>query len=296
MSGIGLPGISGTSAELTEGYGKQVNYPVSEDYSGIATEKSWKLLYVGTEFSHDGDSHIYLVSSSYWNNPQEFPVAVDSTGEKTTVIPKRAGTYGVSLEPVGSVYSSNVTHLDEKGLSLNPGLKSPMKINKFNFSVEKYPYLAYLLDTRAWKGLVDETVADFAIGSITCEMFIASYNAMNNVAVENGIPQYLFACTSVHGYSFSSDFGKSWTLAQTKLTGNKPCNFPSTFGSSPANGVFATPSDDGHLNLYAINRTQYLQPFSPISNGTQTYLPVVCLKSGCRLVLNDDGVYNIVCD
>ena len=136
-----------------ENYGDFVDYPIDLNGDGDTTN-DWKIFY-------EDNKNIYIIAAGYAPNSMV----------SETIMNRTTGNYGVAMPPNKLIN----TTIDQA------------VINKFMLSTaipsdtNKYKATASLLTTTYWENFVNNTYADYAIGSPTIEMFTRSWNKKYNL-------------------------------------------------------------------------------------------------------------------
>lgn len=143
---------------------------------------------------------------------------------------------------------------------------------------------AYLLDTEIWKGFKNSTKAKYAIGALTLDMFVASYNTrfakqIEIIAQETG---YKLKFTDGDSYKYSLVTRDYLTAYQYK-------------DNYAAYMWLASPSAFSSSNLMNVNFGGSVSNYS-YEGSDSGVRPLVCLESGVSLEkqeVNGEIVYNI---
>ena len=262
-----------TGAEIVEDspsdeyYGKEVNYTAP---NGV---NDWKIFY------SDG-SNVYIISSEYVNPVVESPalpqlpskngVSLDQ-GDATNY-PKAARFNNILSEY--STGSAGIT--DEKMKAFNSDYyeKGYTSGNFNNFKA-----VAYMLDKDIWKNFANSSVAEFAVGSPSIEMFLRSYSEKNNVNFRANV-------SNTSGYYMSQDGGINWEQYYLKMLNTTETLYVLP-QSSEANALWlASPSA---RNPDALIVVYYDGSVSCAGYDLSYYgfRPLVCLNSNISLKWND---------
>lgn len=240
-----------------ENYGETINY----SSNGIT---DWKIFY------NDG-TNVYLIASEYLP-VEKVPTA---TGMTTT------GTYQAYWSNVPSLQTVNniiLTKFKHTGYSLN--------------SNDNSKCASTLLNHNNWTSFVNDNKADYAIGSPTLEMWIASWNEK--------YPSDQLYCnnTNTIGYyvgttNFPTSYSVSAKIMSQKEGYSDTLYYPhkSSYNSSTG-GWFASPAAYGNNQLMAMDC------YGNLGCGTYSYKnfsvrPVVRLKSEIQATKNASGVWEI---
>ena len=278
---IEIKGI--TAAELTdeqkkELYGKYVtNYECSSN-DAIETTAPGKWM-----IFHIDDDNIYLIASDYIDTDY-CPTKDGATVTKSTSYPK-----GASFSGVYSKYAGSADITDERIKALNSDF-----FNKYTSASNNMKSVAYMLDTNAWSGFVENNIADYAIGGPTIELLFESYNkAHPDANYPNG--KYKAKASSTTGYQISVDGGSNWSnmtsssnyldTADPTYVINSQSNASGMWLASPpasnTNGVMAVYYNGNVSNDF-------------YSNGAYGFRPLVFLRSDVQLKKTEDNTYEII--
>ena len=276
-----LPGISASdiakNPELY--YGKTVNYSANgitghgADSTGYI--QGWKVFYA------DNDN-IFLIASDY------LPV------EKLPSIQglSKSGKYNVS-------WANNVAFQDEWSIYKESFMHTGFDLTEHKQNLNSR-IVSSLMNTDNWVNFVDSDKADYAIGSPTLEMWIASWNDMH----PNSQDEMYFSIDEQYwrGYKIGINGSNAGFVVNLKnKAGYKNIlYFPHTHSSydahwNNAKGYYlASPaSDDLSFNhggqLYGVAATGNMYYTSYDGTDSFTLRPIVRLKSGVKLKFGTDG-------
>ena len=279
---IEIKGI--TAAELTdeqkkELYGKYVtNYECSSN-DAIETTAPGKWM-----IFHIDDDNIYLIASDYIDTDY-CPTKDGATVTKSTSYPK-----GASFSGVYSKYAGSADITDERIKALNSDF-----FNKYTSASNNMKSVAYMLDTNAWSGFVENNIADYAIGGPTIELLFESYNKAHP---DKNYPsgKYKTRASSTTGYQISVDGGSNWNTYISSSSDYLDSSDPTYVINSTSNAYgmwVASPSGTGTNNVmyvYYIGRV-YNTSYNADLNG---FRPLVSLKSDVQLKKTGDNTYEII--
>ena len=247
-----------------ENYGDKVaNYSMG----GV---NDWSIFY-------EDDGVVYIIASDYMPNAQ---------------IPAESGlgAWGTGFEYRTTWLSYPTTTIAESVISkfMLSGLSS------FNTETVNYKATAGMLDTAKWKCFVNNTFADYAIGSPTLDMWMASWNAKYDDSLTYSPTQYGYQV----GYSedtIADNIPKAIMIEKDgyKLSENN-IYFPRKSAIDTNNQCYgywiASPSNqsgNGSCMMY-IDYCGYIGGLAA-SNGRCALRPVVALKDSINAVKTDAG-------
>ena len=139
--------------------------------------------------------------------------------------------------------------------------------------------VAYMLDKDIWKNFANSSVAEFAVGSPSIEMFLRSYSEKNNVDFRANV-------SNTSGYYMSQDGGINWEQYYLKMLNTTETLYVLP-QSSEANALWlASPSA---RNPDALIVVYYDGSVSCAGYDLSYYgfRPLVCLNSNISLKWND---------
>ena len=239
-------------------------------------DNNWEILYIGDKFSGDNTKHIYLISTINrgnqtlnTNNDYKSTIMYNSTNDRET----------------SKYHASNILSF----------------YNTYKTSTTTGVYYAwYMLNPNNWVEYFDSTYADYAVGGVTEDIFLESFNLYNGVEViNNSNGEYV----SGNGYMYTRneiDYNSRGYLYSRKGVGsfsNLNTFYKDEFlNNTPYYRGFnywvASP-DGGYSNtMRSIYDEDYNFAFyGYTSNGIR---PMISLKSNIILKLNnDDGTFEL---
>ena len=171
-------------------YGAKVDYKTGN--TAIDSDiTEWKIFY------SDG-SNVYIISSEYVD-PSNLP-------EKDGAKPANTNSSCPKAAPFDNIiikYSGSTNITDEKMKAFN----SDYFDKKYTSAEDNMKAVAYMLDKEIWSELyANTTVAEYAVGGPSVEIFLKSYSEKNNV-------DYRARASSAIGYQVSANGGKSYAIA-----------------------------------------------------------------------------------
>ena len=246
-------------------YGAKVDYKTGNE--NIDNDiKEWKIFY------SDG-SNVYIISSGYIS-PSNFP---EKNGVKPDQVNSTNCPRAARFNNILSKYSTgSVGITDEKMKAFNSDYyeKGYTSGNFNNFKA-----VAYMLDKDIWKNFANSSVAEFAVGSPSIEMFLRSYSEKNNVDFRANV-------SNTSGYYMSQDGGINWEQYYLKMLNTTETLYVLP-QSSEANALWlASPSA---RNPDALIVVYYDGSVSCAGYDLSYYgfRPLVCLNSNISLKWND---------
>lgn len=255
-------------------YGCYVNYQ-----EGNSSGVRWRIFHAGisekftVEESLDTNK-IYLIADDY------IPLANVPNGQNGSSILRKTTDYCFSMGNVINDYSGSAWILQnslakywlKKYFKYSPdsGTNYPNQTSQ-NSNIKA---VAYMMDTNVWNGFKGDR-AYYAIGGAPLELFVASYNAKNNLNLTvNG--------DSLNGYDTVS------------INTNDSLYAKNSTGKSNSMWL-ASPSSADSNNLIYVNSTGNLanEKYDDTDNIGIGFRPIICLKDDVELSRNQDGTYNI---
>ena len=163
-------------------------------------------------------------------------------------------------------------------------------IDSFTSTHNNMKATAYLLDTSIWNGFKDiDNKAEYIIGGPTLELFIASYNDIHSNKID-------YEITNQIGYNIK------WSTEDNYLDrdgigelGATEYLYINDITHVKVNGYWiASPSYYSTDGLFAVNCNGKLyRNYYYYDDGDGGFRPVICLKSECKLLEQEDGKYVI---
>ena len=250
-------------------YGREVtNYTCNS--SGVS---KWRLFYAD-------DNNIYLIADDYVSYSY-LPTSTKGTRLNKGNTNYKAYFTAILNDYTGSAWIRSNTNANARKW-LNRYLTSyPSSTN------ENMKAVAYMMDTKKWSNFAGEK-SEYAIGGPTIELFCASYRVTHP-------NKYVVYSTSSYGYFLKwSNTGNATSVA-AYLGGFTRDDFESIYiksDSTKASGMWITsPAGNSEINIM-YSSTSGLNNYSS-GYSSLGFRPVVCLKSGVKLVNNEDGTYSI---
>ena len=141
----------------------------------------------------------------------------------------------------------------------------------------------YLLDSSVWNEKYKTEKADWAIGASTLELFVASYNAINNEENKVTISDI---SEDENGYKLEEGLNKenSIPISDDKISGMEKSNIYNHGYSY----WLACPCSSDSNNVKYVSDSLWIVRSSNYYAGGYAIRPVVCLNSSVTLVKNSD--------
>ena len=266
-----------TSTEIAnnpeEYYGAYVDYTPQN-----GAPVGWRIFYADSE-------NIYLIADDYVENKYA-PNAKDGTA------PNKEGDYIIYFNNIvdSEIYTGTID-IQQEDVRVKKWISH---INNYISTYANMKAVAYLLDTSIWNEFKDKNnMSEYVIGGPTLEMFIASYNDINQ---EKTIQYEL---TSNNGYSIKWITDKQYTDSVSEL--NDPKELYTIFDPTKAAGYWlASPVDfggeedflfEGYTGgMLGVNCITYDGESWQIAE--EGLRPIICLKSEVQLI-EQNGKYII---
>ena len=251
--------------------GDYVDYSIDLDEDGDTTN-DWQIFY------ENDDGVVFLIADYYLLNTSKY-MDFDSTG--IDFLSKNYVMTWSSLPTKQTIYSAT----NSLFMADWPYLSSSTNGNIAAISV--------YLNTYNWTGFVDSTYAQYAIGTPTLEMFVASWNSL-------GYTELIYEeADNGYGYIFGFDEDElDYYLDLTSLTAEvsgygNTLFFPERIFDGSVNGYLLA-SPDAYSATASI-RVQYDGGFqnSGFTNNYGGIRPVVALKSNIYLTSNEAGIVEL---
>lgn len=264
-------------------YGQTVNYtPKNKD-----TSVAWKIFYA------DNDN-IYLITDNYIlskNTPAK--------NGKSAAAPEASSKYYAFISNPKEEYAtaSNISDtIKNKWLSW---------AKSYSIEYSNAKATAYLLDTTIWNASYGNQYTEYVIGSPTLELYAASWNAKGYAKLSWGIQDKNGYQISVEGVEANNN--DYYRVEETTGYSDK-LYYPNEKSDEKAFGYWlASPFSASYVNYASSSDALpviYSNPYGQIgpywlelSGNAQCppygLRPVVCLKSGTKLVDNGKGSYQI---
>ena len=234
------------------------------------------------------DTNIYLISSNYITRQYtgtKNNVGFDYDTENQT--PETATE--MYFTSIVNQYNANSTKTDipeilsklDKQNIYHKWMNNPSNQTK-NLQNEKA--VASILDTDIWRGYINSTYAQYAIGGPTLEMFCKAYNDSHTGEQLNVIE------TNNTGYKIKKGDGDPSNSATNLKTGAKNSMVDNMLFNTNIRSYFiASPHYSfGYSNsLWGVASWGFVQQHEYTTLGI--FRPLVCIKSDVHLVKNADG-------
>ena len=272
------PGLSADEIRQnpTSYYGAEVTgYSTGHSETSNAVSK-WRIFYAGPT-PGGSESNIYLIADDYIAS-EYAPEGKEGSRVDVNSTNYRLSFYHIKNDYAGSSAIS-ASSLARKWIEIY--------LNSYTSANNNIKAVAYLMDTNVWSSYAG-SVAEYAIGGPTLELFCASYRDTHS-------SRYL-KCDSVTstGYQIKWSDSSSYNYSVDKLIQDE---FNSIYIKSDDTKAFgmclASPSAADSDGLFgadyngSINYHYY--------NGDNPGLrPIVCLKSNVQLEEQGDGTYAII--
>ena len=277
--------------------GQYIDYPIDLNGDGNTTN-DWMIFYKAdgnAEGEQSGGAYennigdIYIIAADYLKN-------TDSRlklGQMGTV--SKNGEYSIYWANTSALPATQVTGTNTLTVTGRTNTSSTINQlfmqNKFGAlnSNERSRAVSALINTVNWDGYVDTSYADYAIGSPTLEMWVASWNTKYKAKLK------LYTTKNTYGYyvgTGSNSYSQSITSVNEGY--NNALYFPYR-GWIDSNRCYATwlasPSAYDASNLMSVRYCGDIYS-NYYTNDILSVRPIVHLKSGTRLQ-KVDGVWRI---
>ena len=262
--------------------GAEVNYEVKTDF---ATDITWRVFYA------DNDN-IYLIAS-------DCVLAEDAPSTEDGTMPideEIEGAYDLYLYSVYSEFTGSA-NWDEKLSVWNNTYLSNYSNSEYNNAKA----IEYLLDTDLWDSFAKNKYADYAIGSPTLELWVASWNQHGyDTLYCDTVNEYGYYISNVsnteeryYNVTWLDNSGYEDTLYFPFADEEDEENSGSdTFIGSLWAYWLASPSASYEDALVGVYYNGYID-WATYDDEGYGYRPVVCLSSETKLKSNEDGTYNL---
>ena len=246
-------------------YGKEVtNYTCSS--SGV---DKWRVFHV--------DDNIYLIADDY------VPYANLPTSTSGTALNKGNTNYRAYFTAILNNYTGSAwirTNTNEQARNWLTWVNSYPSSTNDNIKA-----VAYMMDTNKWSAFKGDK-AEYAIGGPTLELFCASYKVTH--------PDRYIECNSMtsNGYQVKwSDGSYTTTISVPTLDEYNSIYIKSNTTKTYGMWLVSPSAVDRYRVMYA--RCNGLVDGAHYSYTDLGFRPVVCLKSGVKLIDNGDGTCSI---
>lgn len=248
-------------------YGKYVDYGIDLNENGIADD--WKIFY------QDETDRIFIIASDYVGNTNS---VIDSCATKAGMINDNSYYKWTTVPNFQVDYKNN-----RKPLALFRATDYTLTEKNDNSKC-----VSSLLNTDNWEGLVLSDYADYAIGSPTLEMFIASWN-------DKGYKKIYYSSGDTDSTGYSIGFAENPSTPHIELNNdsngyNDILFYPHTSTVDSLVGYrLASPSSRNNSSTYFAHYYGTLHGSEAGYNGGQAGLrPVVCLKIGTGITWDSE--------
>ena len=294
---------SGKSASCTVTVSEKSNmeyvkYPIDLNGDGDTTN-DWALFYKA-DGNADGEESggvynenvgdYYIIAADYLKN-------TDSRLKLTAIgATKGSNIYNIYWKKTSSIVTG--TTLQKTGTE-NLTVNGKSRTINTLFMHSKYSLdqdilasklVATLINTENWTGYVNSSYADYAIGSPTIEMFVASWNAMYADTLK------LYLNSERYGYRLVDESGSEIRNEMSEVKGgyaNNSLHFPSIEEKNGCFGYWTASPNCGTSEF--LGRISYFGKFGNTyyENDAYSLRPVVHIKSGKTLTKNASGIWEI---
>ena len=255
--------VSVISPMSSSNYGDYIDYPIDLNGDGNTTN-DWKIFY-------KNGADTYIIAADYLKN-------TDSRLKLSNMGATRYSTYSVYWNPAPTSLQTTSQN------SLFKATKYTLNSSNTNSKA-----VSTLLNTSNWTGYVNTSYADYAIGSPTLEMWVASWNDKYKSTLE------LFTNTNAYGYYVGNSSGTTSTsISVSSVTDAYKANslyFPKTSSYSNCYGYWlASPSAFGanHLMFVRYRGSVYYYSYS---SDYYCSRPLVHLTSNISLAKDGNGIW-----
>ena len=267
--------------------GAEVNYEVKTDF---ATDITWRVFYA------DNDN-IYLIAS-------DCILSEDAPSTKSGITPISEDTESIYDLCLYNIYSE---FTGSAGWDSNLSIWNNLYLSNYsNSEYNNAKAIEYLLDTDLWDSFAKNKYADYAIGSPTLELWVASWN-------QHGYDELYCDTTNEYGYYISDVSEVEEEYYSVNWLSNSGYEdtlyFPFVDIDETSNeeednddlDIFtgdlwaywlASPSASYEDTLMAIYYNGYID-WAIYDEDGYGYRPVVCLSSKTKLQSNEDGTYSL---
>ena len=246
-------------------YGKEVLYTPQ---NGVPV--AWKIFYAD-------DENIYLIASEYVENSYAPNVSNE-------IEINREGTHAIYFE---TIIKSDTYKGTEDVLKEDEDVKKWINhINEFTSENNNMKATAYLLDTNIWSSFKDlDNKAQYAVGGLTLELFIASYNDTHS---QNKIQ---YEVTDENGYKIKWYTDEDYDFTMQGLSDEDNLYIVSN-NTNVNDYLLAAPSAQNESYLIGINYKGNIVLNDSYGNLDNGFRPIICLNPEVQLI-EQDGKYVI---
>ncbi len=259
--------LNNASDYIKQTAGVSASEITKDDYGKVVTNynadgKTWEIFYAD-------DSNIYLITR-------------ENCGSQS--LNDKIESYNGTLDFDGS------EAFKEKFPAVQAGWLSKIYIPSnegrgvlnYSSSYENMKATEYLLDSTVWnKKYLEREKADWAVGGLTLELLVASYNKKNEENVQIDIPEK-------NGYNYNDVFYKRNSIGEKDDITSKNNQSNNIINHGYCYWI-ACPGSYTTSNIrYIFAQEEYID-YSEYSNYSGIR-PVVCLKSNIKLKLNEDRI------
>lgn len=281
--------------DKTNYYGKVVDYIVeNEETQRALTQEgiTWKIFYIGDEFSTNKSSQIYLIASNYVPITC-LPKTKGNTGHNLVTSGNYNAYWGTSSSDTSIINDYLDTTKEPNGLIIDSivGFLNRDYWEKYSLSTDNnMKAVAYMLDTQAWNTLYNGTNSEYAVGGPSIEMLVKSYSQTHGTNT-NGIDQYQARATE-NGYEISDDNGSTWDYHSIGMMSNQDSLYINANTSNDTKGYWlSSPSTTSGNHMMGANYSGTVSNYYFYNNSDREFRPIVCLKSDVQLEeIIKDGV------
>ena len=267
-----------TAGDIANGDGSIFGSEVKGyECTNSAAVNKWLLFYAGT-MGTDTTSYIYLIADDYIAY-EYIPYSTDSSGNITNRKPNESLSYSNAayFTYILNSYEGSSRITDSKIKNLN---NDYFNVKGFESSYNNMKAVAYMLDTKAWKGFTGNK-AEYAIGGPSLELFFKSYNKKYGT-------NYIAEAVNEWGYRMKNNDTSSSSIL---LSNRSDPLYVKTF-MDPFGYWISSPGDDPNYYICNVMWNGGVT-YTRYSEDKYGFRPIVCLKSNVELQDNGDGTYTI---
>ena len=278
--------ITTSKAPVANKFGEYIDYPIDLNGDGDTTN-DWMIFYIAdgnAEGEEAGGAYeknigdIYIIAADYLKNTDS-RLKLSKLGANT---PENDYLYSI-LWDSPTLQKKGTEVLTGTGRTINK-LFMQNKFGALNNNKYKTKVTSTLLNTDNWEGYIDGNYADYAIGTPTAEMWVASWNAKCKEKIDIKVQ------TKAEGYSISGSTNLIDKCKEEKLY------FPYKEKQNGCKGYWlASPSEvsnPGYMLGVSISFNGEIFVNHAASVETSAIRPTVHLKSGTQ-IQKVDGVWKI---
>ena len=264
-------GISLASQIDESNYGDYVNYSkdlglnLNLEGETAAPKTDWRIFY------KDGE-RVYLIAADYVPNTCSL---LNASSAKMVL----SGEYSLRWASVPTVLSEIARQDNIFGINTSSYV---LNVNNINSKCA-----SYLLDTEHWKNFVDTTVADYAIGGPTIEMYANSWNGKGYPTITLSNTTTGYKVNGINSSNMASNVGYSDNLYYPHKTYNG-------IGSENCLGYWlASPSADDVNGVMRVHCSGDIYQYTYYYGSSLSTRPVISLKIGTTAEQDANGVWQL---